>query len=249
MGSFANTLFTVLLGWMQGAVSTVWSAFTSEKGNSFFNWIGRHWILIAGILCVIGLVSDLCVYLLRWKPFQVWKSFLFRNRKKEEAEEENGGRPYLNTYRAPERPREVSAPVPRTPVSRREEPDLSQWEKEEPAEEPRAAKREEAPATVTGAGYVVPADSPYRRPVHREQPAAAEENRRMEETGPFREEKPEPIPVPGRRHRRISVSDLFADPEEELKEIAAPQDIIDSQKAYREPVYPRGWKQNEDHTT
>ena len=39
----------------------------------------------------------------------------------------------------------------------------------------------------------------------------------------------------------------FADPEEELKQIDAPQDIIDMNRAYRQPVYPRGWKRNEDH--
>ena len=61
MGSFANTLFTILLGWLQGAVSAVWSAFTSEKGNGFLTWIGDHWILLAGILCIIGLVADLGV--------------------------------------------------------------------------------------------------------------------------------------------------------------------------------------------
>lgn len=81
MGSFANSLFKIMLGWLQGAVSAVWSAFTSEKGNSLFNWIGRNWILIAGILCVIGLAADLCVYIFRWKPFRVWKSFFSRDRK------------------------------------------------------------------------------------------------------------------------------------------------------------------------
>ena len=53
MGSFANTLFRGMLGWLQGIVSAVWSAFTSEKGGSFFTWIGKYWILIAGLLCII----------------------------------------------------------------------------------------------------------------------------------------------------------------------------------------------------
>ena len=77
MGSFANTLFRGMLGWLQGIVSAVWSAFTSEKGSSFFTWIGKYWILIAGLLCIIGLVSVLGVYIVRWKPYKVWKSFFF----------------------------------------------------------------------------------------------------------------------------------------------------------------------------
>ena len=72
-----------MLGWLQGIVSAVWSAFTSEKGGSFFTWIGKYWILIAGLLCIIGLVSDLGVYIVRWKPYKVWKSFF--SRKKEEG--------------------------------------------------------------------------------------------------------------------------------------------------------------------
>lgn len=75
MGSFANSLFTILLGWLQGAVSAVWNAFTTENGNSFFTWIGKNWLLIAGVLCLTGLAADFCVYLFRWKPYKVWKSF------------------------------------------------------------------------------------------------------------------------------------------------------------------------------
>ena len=65
MGSFANALFTMLLGWMQGAVSTVWNAFTTDNSNSFLFWVGRHWLIIAGFLCVFGLTLDLIVFLLR----------------------------------------------------------------------------------------------------------------------------------------------------------------------------------------
>ena len=38
-------------------------------------WIGQHWIVLAAILCIIGLVVDLSVYIIRWKPFRVWRSF------------------------------------------------------------------------------------------------------------------------------------------------------------------------------
>ena len=80
MGSFANSLFKILLGWLQGIVSAVWTAFTNENGNLLFTLIGRNWILIAAILCLIGLVSDLFIYILRWKPFKVWRSFFAGNK-------------------------------------------------------------------------------------------------------------------------------------------------------------------------
>ena len=299
MGSFANTLFTILLGWLQGAVSAVWNAFTSENGNSFLTWIGKNWILIAGILCVIGLAADLCVYLLRWKPFKVWKSFLFRNREQEENDTAGEEKPAPRRI-IPEKQQRVITTAeqerPATPV-KYEEPDLSQWKDETGQPAPRQNEPAEQPALVTGAGYVVPADSPYRRPAAQENKARrrtqAETDRVYRRTaerdiGPYhaeqalekaereesysgrqaqpsertqisREEsvqasypeirrgREEPAQIVFRKRRRISVSDLFSDPEEELREIDAPQDIIDRNKAYREPVYPRGWKQNEDN--
>ena len=319
MGSFANTLFTILLGWMQGAVSAVWSAFTSEKGSSFLTWIGDHWIVLAGILCLIGLAADLCVYLMRWKPMKVWKSFLFRGRdEREEPETRKGTAAAPKAYQRTFSPRNDTPEPVTAPKERYETPDLSQWE-----EEPAPVRRERAeipeePALVTGAGYVVPADSPYRRPaaqpeyipqqnaekaetpvysrrrttedadsprsgrrnppepeayaeaapaetaesirhtdavpegISRRDMNEREERRtirddRYEQEAVYRpEETTEPAPVKNKRRRRLNVSDLFANPEEELREIDAPQDVIDRRKAYREPVYPRGWKQNEE---
>ena len=88
MGSFANTLFTIMLGWIQAAASAIWSAFTTENGGSFLQWIGRNWIILAVILCVIGMVIDFGIYLLRWRPMRVWKSFFNRLRRREEDPEE-----------------------------------------------------------------------------------------------------------------------------------------------------------------
>ena len=39
---------------------------------------------------------------------------------------------------------------------------------------------------------------------------------------------------------------VISDPEEELHPFEAPQNVINSQKAYHEPVYPRGWKKSEE---
>ena len=253
MGSFANTLFRVMLGWLQGIISAVWSAFTSEKGGSLLTWIGKHWIPIAAILCIIGLVSDLGVYIARWKPYKVWKSFFFR-RKEEEEEPVPERRPLMNER--PVRRRVPAAPVrnenvqniPETVEPEPEEAyqptDFSRWEPETTQEEKAyPTPRESVPVTVTPAGYHVPADSPYRRP----QPAAAPVQAPESEAAPAaKPETGKAQPVLYRRRRRINVSELFSDPEEELHPFEAPQHVINSQQAYHEPVYPRGWKKSED---
>ena len=248
MGSFANTLFTIMLGWLQGAVSAIWSAFTTPDGQSFLTWIGRHWILIAGILCAAGLAADLCVYLFRWKPFRVWKSFFTRGRDTEEQEEQdtrdrNSVPLNSRTAAAQEPPSAPRRTVMRDAVT---EPDLSQWEtagETVPEQEPAAAKE---PPVITSAGYIVPADSPYRRPAGQSSTSSA--NRRQTEPDPppaYEQTKDGPEPIAPRKRRRLSVSELFSDPEEELQMFDAPQDVIDRSKAYHEPVYPRGWKKSE----
>ena len=251
MGSFANSLFTILLGWLQGAVSAVWNAFTTENGNSFFTWIGKNWLLIAGVLCLTGLAADLCVYLFRWKPYKVWKSFFRRERENEEPEQEEEisfrpaaerTEPALRTER---RFRHEPEPREEEPA----EPDFSQWElrEEEPVQPVRPAEKPaEEPEFVTNAGYVVPADSPYRRPEAREYTRPA--NEPVYRPGPATDEgrNEDTPPAAGKRRRRISVSDLFADPEEEIQQFDAPQQLFDSSKAYHKPVYPRGWNKSED---
>jgi len=254
MGSFANTLFTILLGWLQTAVSAVWSAFHTENGGSFFTWIGEHWILIAGILCAIGLTVDLCVYILRWKPFRVWQSFFSRNaRRHREEREEKMNAPVYGRYEEardetrirtdrPERYRTAGTPE-------KEEADLSAWESQKEYERPEKTETTEIPSVVTNAGYIVPADSPYRRPsgyTPAESKTLQEPDGEAEAEG--REERDTPQLMKTKKRRRISVSELFADPEEELREFEAPQQIIDSRRAYHDPVYPRGWKKSEDNS-
>ena len=247
MGSFANSLFKIMLGWLQGTVSAIWSAFTSEKGNSLFNWIGRNWILIAGILCVIGLAADLCVYIFRWKPIRVWKSFFTRD--KDEYEEQGRVSPEyvrkpIKAYEA----EEAREPVQIQKADPDREPDFSKWE-EEREEQPRAeVKPDKKPATVTNAGYIVPEDSPYRRPAEKTtaKKVSGHEYDSKKGSPSERTDRNELNPVTQKRRRRINVTELFTDPEEELRQFDAPQHVIDSHKAYRDPVYPRGWQKSED---
>ncbi len=247
MGSFANTLFTILLGWLQGIVSAVWSAFTTENGQTLITWIGHHWLLIAGILCFAGLSADLCVYVVRWKPFRVWRGFFSRGRDPEgepEREVQNDP-PARQKLDAPARgPYYRTVPERSGREERTDDPDLSQWRSEPVKEEPVKPAVKEQPSLITGAGYSVPADSPYRRPAG-QAPAPAVTTRketRTTDTDPEENGKSGPAALRPRKRRRISVNELFSDPEEELLEFDAPQDIIDRKKAYHAPVYPRGWK-------
>jgi hypothetical protein len=246
MGSLANTLFTLLLGWVQAAASSIWSAFTTENGGSFFRWIGRNWIILAVILCVIGLIVDLGIYLFRWRPLRVWKSYFNRLRHKEESLDESE-QPESPVNSTPVIPRRVfrheeeneTIPEVKTNPPQTGQEDFSRWETEEP-EAVYTAEPVPKKQIITGAGYTVPADSPYRRPT--EPIEAAKPDGTKPEEGEAN--KPE-IMTQKKRRRRLVVGELFNDPEEELWQYEKPQQLIDKDKAYHQPVYPRNWKTDE----
>lgn len=84
MGDFANTLFSVLLGWVQSIAAWLWQFFTGGGGEGMVAWLLDHWLLLTIVLCAAGVAIDVLVYLLRWQPYRVWHSFW--QRRKEEAE-------------------------------------------------------------------------------------------------------------------------------------------------------------------
>ena len=268
MGSFANSLFKYMLGWLQPAVSSVWSAFTNEKGNSFFNWIGRNWIWAAAILCVIGLAADLCIYLIRWRPYKVWKSFF--SGAKDEADEpaeiperrrKGEGRTEADTGRQPgeedTEPEDIpeyvqtdSCDEPETAGTGtvRDTPVTAMPEKEEAVTAAAVQPQPMRTGSAIGAGYSVPDDSPYRRPAKETfHENLQETEQEKKEYSASVKDRTDPMPVVPRRRRRINVAELFNDPEEEIRQFDAPQHVIDSRKAYRDPVYPRGWNKSEDN--
>lgn len=78
MGQFANTLFSILLGWVQTAVSWLWRLATSADVNAWMHWLLDNWLMLVLLLCIGGTLADFLVYLIRWQPYRVWRRFLQR---------------------------------------------------------------------------------------------------------------------------------------------------------------------------
>ena len=214
MGSFANTVFSLLLGWLKGLISMIWSAMTSEGGNSFFTFIGNNWIKIVVILCAAGLAVDFAVYFFRWQPYKVWQTFL-RRLKGKQADLPEGEADKPAQYTRPVAPEAYAAGYgyarqwnnggPEEESSFQED-ELVRWRTAETETDSAAASAE-----ITKAGYAVPADSPYRRPADK------------------------------RRRRRLHVSLLGETEDEGEVHYFAPRPIIDQKEAYHAPVYPEKW--------
>ena len=274
MGSFANSVFSLALGWIRGVAAAVWSLVNSPDAMSSGNWIGDHWKGIAVCLCAIGLVVDLAVYLFRWQPYKVWASFFRRRGSRDEEEQAAGPRPVLASPKpelaqpsyyqavpsyvpadpapvrrrrsapAPAQAAQESAPLqrafapaadqaPRSVMTAPEE-DFRRWQA------PENPQPQPAPVQRTPAGYAVPADSPYRRPAaqasaRKAAPAVALQT----DQGRFRErDRVEKALQPQRRRFRH----ILTDDQDLLERTVEPQHLIDAREAYRDPVYPRKWK-------
>ena len=74
MNAFANALFTFLFSWMRTVVQGVWSAVASGRFARFFTWLGDSWLWVALFLCLLCTAMDYLIWLIRWRPYWVWKT-------------------------------------------------------------------------------------------------------------------------------------------------------------------------------
>ena len=84
MGSFANSAFSIILGWIRSAVSGLWQIVFDTEESNFVRWIGDNWLGLVIALCAVCTLVDVIIHLIRWRPMQVWASFFRRLRGKGE---------------------------------------------------------------------------------------------------------------------------------------------------------------------
>ena len=77
MNAFADWLFSALFGWMGSAANGAWNALVNASGgiSSFFS---TYWLLFLLAVIIAGTVLDYAVWLVRWRPYLVWRSWLTR---------------------------------------------------------------------------------------------------------------------------------------------------------------------------
>ena len=49
MGTFADSLFTVLMSWVRALVSGIWALFTSDH-TTVLEFFGKNWLVIAAVI-------------------------------------------------------------------------------------------------------------------------------------------------------------------------------------------------------
>lgn len=87
MNGFANSVLSLLLSWIQVLIANIWSVLNSEDGGFLYRFLSANWLTLVVLMCIAGIVVDVLVYFIRWRPHYVWRSRWRRLRRKQPAED------------------------------------------------------------------------------------------------------------------------------------------------------------------
>lgn len=93
MNAFADTLLSILFGWLRSLVQGIWSSASSGRFQGVFRWLGDNWFWLLLILCLICTAMDYIIWLIRWRPYIIWRNKLrrlFSRKGKEETAFDQG---------------------------------------------------------------------------------------------------------------------------------------------------------------
>ena len=71
MGTLADSLFNLLMGWVRALVNGIWALFTTDH-TTLLEFLGKNWVLIVVVILAAGLAIDWLVWLIRWQPYHLW---------------------------------------------------------------------------------------------------------------------------------------------------------------------------------
>jgi len=98
MNSFANSLFSLLFGWARALIQQVWNSAVSGQYNGFFVWLGNHWVWLVLIICLACTAMDFLIWLVRWRPYLVWRSALRRLGRRIQGKRTDSARRFAKGY-------------------------------------------------------------------------------------------------------------------------------------------------------
>lgn len=261
MGSFANSAFSIILGWIRSAVSGLWQMVFAAEDSSFVTWLGNNWLGLVIVLCAACTLVDVIIHLIRWRPMTVWASFFRRLRGGEEepAQAETPTATVRREWYYPDgtaRTEEVSMPEEE---AYQQQPEWVQagayagMRASSASLNDRYVRSFARPEVEVHPGVASKSLEYEDYPVAPE-PGMGERFLPMEEpvAPPVEEETPdEPVSRSRRvlqRMSRLPRDFGIMDDEDELQLRYQPaQPTVDKQQAYHAPVYPPSWRPPAEH--
>ena len=65
-------------GWFRSLVEAVWRWLAHPEEASFYSFVAANWKTILLVIAVTAMIADYVIYLFRWQPYKVWRSWLQR---------------------------------------------------------------------------------------------------------------------------------------------------------------------------
>ncbi len=74
MSGYSSAIVDVMLGWLKGLANWVLRLFNlaGSVTASPLLWLSKNWSKLLIIFLVLGVVVDLLIWLIRWRPYWVW---------------------------------------------------------------------------------------------------------------------------------------------------------------------------------
>lgn len=224
MNAFANTLFSILLSWVKSLVQACWDLVSGGGASGFFVWLGDHWLPLAVVLCLCGVVVDLLIWLIRWRPDLVWRTKLrhFSNRLRGREMRSSEQRMFQQGYQDGPEMQEAYGFYPEA------------WQPEETQMEPAASvwwdaeHQDEAQAEAAW-------QPSYQAPVYEEPVYAAP----AQEAAPRRRRSDRYQKTDKNAHFSRLRDKLWENSNEEEAMLDGLPPIVDKDQAFYAPVYPK----------
>lgn len=69
---YTNAIVNAMLGWLKGLASWVLRLFNLSGGFSPLKFLADNWLQLLIFFLILGVVTDVLVWLIRWRPHWVW---------------------------------------------------------------------------------------------------------------------------------------------------------------------------------
>lgn len=100
MNNLSNHVLAVLFSWMRTLIQGVWGTISSGTTSGFWTWLGDHWLPLTVLLCLICVVLDYLIWLIRWRPYILWKQKILRLFRRDEESALRRDRHFSEGYRS-----------------------------------------------------------------------------------------------------------------------------------------------------
>ena len=100
MNALSNNVLAVLFSWMRSLIQSVWGTISSGTSKGFWPWLGDHWMPLIVLLCVVCTVLDYLIWLIRWRPYILWRQWIRRLFHRKTADTSESDRDFALGYAA-----------------------------------------------------------------------------------------------------------------------------------------------------